>query len=262
MTTKANYELRKVLSLRLSEMKAKNPLLSLRSFAKTLGVQPGALSEFLNQKRQFSPTLQKKIVDKLLLAPDRKSFILNIIENEQDSPIELERTQIDTDSYYLVSDSIYYSILCLIETESFYEDIEFIAQRLNKTIEEVETAIERLERVGYITRDKNNKMIVKDVYLMTTDDVASMSLRLRHAENMESAKDALFNLSVDKRYFRFETLAIDTEQMPAFKKAAQEFFDKISLLSKEGNKNEVYEFCFNFFPRTILDEQNNKQPLH
>lgn len=256
-TSKAQYELRKVLFLRLSEMQAKNPLISLRGFAKSLDLQPGALSEFLNEKRQFSPALQKKIIEKLTLAPDRKQNLLNVIENDQETPVELERIQIDTDSYHLVSESIYYSILCLIETKDFVQDINFIAHRLGKTVHEVEVAIQRLERVGYIKRDEDNKMIVSDVHLMTTDDVASMSLRLRHAENIDAAREALFNLTVDKRYFRFETLAISSEQMPAFKKAAQEFFDKLVTISKQGEKEEVYEFCFNFFPRTILTDKQN-----
>lgn len=256
-TSKAQYELRKVLFLRLSEMQAKNPLISLRGFAKTLELQPGALSEFLNEKRQFSPQLQKKILDRLNLAPDKKQALLGVIENDQETPVELERIQIDTDSYHLVSDSVYYSILCLIETKDFNQGINFIAQRLKRTENEILVAIERLERVGYITRGDKNQMIVMDTHLMTTDDVASMSLRLRHAENLEAARSALFDLTVDKRYFRFETLAIGEEQMPAFKKAAQEFFDKLVTISKQGPKDEVYEFCFNFFPRTNLE---NKKP--
>ncbi len=262
-TTKAQYELRKALFLRLEEMKAKNPLISLRGFAKSLDLQPSALSEFLNEKRQFSPALQKKVLEKLTIAPDKKQNLLSVIENDQDTLVEMERIQVDTDSYHLVTDSIYYSILCLIETSDFKEDLAFIAKRLGKTKPEVREAIARLERVGYIKRDANNNMVVSDVHLMTTDDVASMSLRLRHAENMEAAKDALFNLTVDKRYFRFETLAISEEQMPAFKKAAQEFFDKLVTISKQSEKTEVYEFCFNFFPRTILNKtETNSKTLH
>ncbi len=254
-TSKAQYELRKVLFLRLSEMQAKNPLVSLRGFAKSLDLQPGALSEFLNEKRHFSPSLQKKIINKLSLAPDKKQTLINIIENDQETPVSLDRVQIDTDSYHLVSESIYYSILCLIETKNFVQNTNYIAERLGKTEAQVIEAIHRLERVGYITRDSEDKMIVGDVHLMTTDDIASMSLRLRHAENMEAAREALFNLTVDKRYFRFETLAIGQEQMPAFKKAAQEFFDKLVTISKQSEKEEVYEFCFNFFPRTILEDK-------
>lgn len=250
--TKAQYELKKVLQLKLAELQAKNPQYSLRAFAKSLDIHAASLSEFFADKRQFSPKLQRKIIDKLNIAPDKKQHLVDVVENHAKTPADAERIQIDTDSYHLVVDPIYYSILCLIETKDFVEDYAFMARRLKRKTKEIKEAMERLERVGYIKRSEK-KLTVGEAHLMTTDDIANMCLRLRHAENLDNAKEALLNLEVDKRYFRFETLAISTEEMPEFKKAANEFFNKIVLLSqKSKNKNEVYEFCFNFFPRSDL----------
>lgn len=258
--TKAHYELKKVMQLRLAEMQAKNPSFSLRAYAKSLGVHAASLSEFFNDKRSFSPKLQKKIIEKLNIAPDKRQYLLNTID-DGDSPVDVERVQVDTDSYHLVSDPIYYSLLCLIETKDFKEDYKFIARRVKKSVPEVKEAMERLERVGYIKRIRN-KLHVGEAHLMTTDDVANMSLRLRHAENLDNAKEALLNLDVSERYFRFETLAIGVEQMPEFKKAAQEFFNKLVKISNKSQKDEVYEFCFNFFPRTELKDTQKPNSLH
>jgi uncharacterized protein (TIGR02147 family) len=253
--TKAQYELKKVLQLKFAELQAKNPQYSLRAFAKSLDIHAASLSEFFADKRQFSPKLQKKIIDKLNIAPDRKQRLMEVVDHHADTPADAERIQIDTDSYHMVVDPIYYSILCLLETKNFEEDYAFMARRLKRKSKEIKEAMERLERVGYIKR-VGKKLMVAEAHLMTTDDIANMSLRLRHAENLDSAKNALLNLDVDKRYFRFETLAISTEDMPEFKKAASEFFSKLVLISqKSKNKNEVYEFCFNFFPRTELNSK-------
>lgn len=249
--TKGQYELKKLMKLRLAEMQAKNPQFSLRAFAKSLNLHAASLSEFFNDKRQFSPKLQKKIVSALNISPDKKAHLLELIDAEQSETVNVERIQLDTDSYYLVTDAIYYSILCLIETTSFKEDYMWMSKRLKKTPEEIKEAVKRLERVGYIKRLDDGKMVVGEAHLMTSDDVANMSLRLRHAENLDSAKDALLNLPVDERYFRFETLAIGMDDLPEFKKAAQEFLDKITSLSHRGTKDEVYEFTLNFFPRTV-----------
>lgn len=254
--TKAHYELKKVMQLRLAEMQAKNPQFSLRAFAKSLDIHAASLSEFFNDKRQFSPKLQKKIISQLNIAPDKKEHLLGLVEKHSKTPENVERIQIDTDSYYLVKDSIYYSILCLIETKDFVEDYDWMAKRLKRDVKEVKEAIERLERVGYIKRLHDGKMTVGEAHLMTTDDIANMSLRLRHAENLDAAKDALLNLSLDKRYFRFETLAIGMDQMPEFKKLAQDFFNGLVAISNKSDKSEVYEFCFNFFPRTETVNEN------
>jgi uncharacterized protein (TIGR02147 family) len=248
--SKAQYELKKILQLRLAELQAKNPQYSLRALAKSLDIHAASLSEFFSGKRQFSPKLQIKIINKLNLAPDKKQVLLELVEKHATTPADAERMQIDTDSYYLVVDPIYYSILCLIETKNFEENYSFMAKRLKRSAKEIREAMERLERVGYIKRI-GKRLKVSEAHLMTTDDVANMSLRLRHAKNLENAKDALLNLEVEKRYFRFETLAISTDQIPGFKKAASEFFDKLVILSqKSQKKDEVYEFCFNYFPRT------------
>lgn len=250
--TKTQYELKKLMRLRLKEMQAKNPQFSLRAFAKGLGIHAAALSEFFNDKRQFSPKLQKKIIGSLNIAPDQKEHLLSMINSDTEEVMNVERVQLDTDSYYIVSDPLYYSLLCLIETKDFKEDTKWMAQRLNKTEEQITDALERLTRIGYVKRI-NGELIVGEAHLTTTNDVANMSLRLRHVENMDNSKVALLNLPVEERYFRFETLAIGMDQMPEFKKAAQQFLDKLLVLSQASAKDEVYEFTLGFFPRTVKE---------
>lgn len=252
--TKPQYELKKLMQLRLAEMQAKNPQFSLRAYAKSLDIHAASLSEFFSGKRMFSPKLQKKIIEKLQISPEKKHLLLNLLETDPEATVTADRLQIDNDSYFLVTDPIYYSLLCLIEIEGFRDNSEWIAGRLNRTPEEAVDALQRLERVGYVKRLENGKLIVTDVHLMTSDDIANTALRLRHNENLESAKHALNNLPVKDRYFRFETLAIDTENMATFKQAAQEFINKaVSLSQKSSTKNEVYEFCLNFFPRSNVE---------
>lgn len=251
--TRSQHELKKLMMLRLSEMQAKNPQFSLRAFAKSLDIHAASLSEFFNGKRKFSPKLQKKIILALNIAPDKREELINLLESKDAEIESVERIQLSTDCYYLVKDPIYYSLLSLIETKDFKEDVSWMAKRLKKTEEQISEAIERLERVGYIRRGHKGEMTVGEAHLMTTDDVANMSLRLRHAENMDDAKSALLNLPVEERYFRFETLPIGLEDMPAFKEAAQQFMDKIHAISKNTPKDEVYEFCLSFFPRTVKD---------
>lgn len=253
----AHYELKRALQLNLAELQAKNPQFSLRAYARNLGIHAASLSEFFNDKRQFSPKLAKRIIEKLNLAPDKKNDLLNMLETKEPTS-NVERVQIDTDNYFLVSDPIYYSILCLIETKNYVENFQWMAGRLGSTEDKIKLAVERLLRIELLKRDKKNKLVYNaHAHLMTTDDITNLSLRLRHAENLEDAKDALLNMPVEKRYFNFETLAISTEKLPEIKKIINECRAKLVSISQVGSKDEVYEFCFNFFPRSRETESLN-----
>jgi uncharacterized protein (TIGR02147 family) len=257
MTT-AHYELKKVLQLKLAEMQTRNPALSLRAFAKNLDIHAASLSEFFNDKRQFSPKMTKKIIDKLGLAPDRKQNLLDLLEGNE-LPTNVERVQIDTDNYFLVSDPIYYSLLCLIETKDFVENMNWMSARLKRAEDQTALALDRLLRLGLLKRDAQGKLAYNaEAHLNTSDDIANTSLRLRHADNLEAAKHALLNTPVEKRYFNFETLAIGQDKLAEAKKIINEARAKLVNLSNSSDKDEVYEFCFNFFPRSFDENENTK----
>jgi uncharacterized protein (TIGR02147 family) len=140
----------------------------------------------------------------------------------------------------------------------------WISKRLKRAEDQVANALDRLLRVGLLVRDeKNNLAYNANAHLTTTDSkgVANASLRLRHSDNLEAAKDALVNLPVDKRYFNFETLAIGNDKLDEAKKIINEARSKLVKLSMEGHKDEVYEFCFTFFPRSHEDNENTKTDI-
>ncbi len=256
--TATHFELKKVLQVKLAEMQLRNPQYSLRAFAKSLNIHAASLSEFFNDKRQFSPKMAKKIVEKLAISPEKKQELMNLLDRDHEGTVTVERVQLDTDSYYLVADPIYYSLLCLIETKDFQEDLSWMSKRLKRPSEQISLAIERLLRVKLLIRDQNEQLVYNaNAQLMTSDDVANASLRLRHSENLEAARDALVNLPVDKRYFNFETLPMGQESMAEAKKIINEARAKLVKLSGESTKDDVYEFCFNFFPRTFDTKQDN-----
>lgn len=255
-----HHLLKKVLLLKLAEVQEKNPHYSLRAFARDVGVHAASLSECFSDKRQFSPKMAKKIIEKLSLSSEKKEELIGVLDNNG-VPVytDIERAQLDNDHYFIVSDPIYYSILCLLETKSFKEDHQWMAKRLKTSVEHIEVALERLERVKLLLRTEQGKLIYNgNAHLNTTDDIASASLRLRHIGNLDGARDALVNLPVDQRYFNFETLALSLENIPEAKRIINEARSKLVQLSTNGDKDEVYEFCFNFFPRTTNESQIEK----
>jgi uncharacterized protein (TIGR02147 family) len=251
---------------RLEYFKGRNPSFSLRAMARICKINPAALSQFINSKRNFSSEMIFTIATNLALRPDqlirlRELEQTNLPQNTKFSRKDMrERVQISLDNYYLVADWHYYAILCLAEMPDFKSDHAWIADRLATKVNHVEVVLERLARLGLLIPDKEGNLILRQVVLETTEDIPDTSIKKRHEENFDAAKTALYEIDVDQRDYSFSTIAINPDQIPQAKKMIREFRDKLIRCLEAGDKKEVYEICFQFFPRTDISKNDPDSP--
>lgn len=265
----AQQLIQKTLRERLDELKLKNSSFSLRAFARLLEISPASLSEFLNGKRVLSEKMIKKIALKLSLSPSEYTDLTNKINNDKNRTSKTEislnlkdKVQLQNDQYFLVADWHYYSILCLVETDNFVKDYEWIASRLNTSASKVKECFERLLRLGYLEFDHLGNLHYKDVELQTSEDIPNTSLKRRHKENFEAATEQLYIDDVAKRDYSFMTLSIDPSQLPEVKKRIRKFQDELESFLEKGAKKEVYEFCFQVFPRSNKINKDKNETSH
>lgn len=256
----AQIYLQKTLRERLDQLKTKNNSFSLRAFARLLDVSPASLSEFLNGKRVLSPKMLLKLADRLCLPPEDFSVLNDKINRDKKglthTPESSRKTiQLQNDQYYLVADWHYYAILCLAETKEFTGDSDWIAKRLKTTKKKVAESMERLLRLGLLEYTQDGNLTYHDIELSTTEDIPNTSLKKRHSENLEAARESLFTDDVMLRDFSFATLAIDPAKLPEAKKMIREFQDKLYDFLEEGDKKEVYEICMQIFPRSNVRKE-------
>jgi len=266
----AQSYLQKTLRERLDELKLKNASFSLRAFARLLEISPASLSEFLNGKRVLSEKMITKLAVKLSLSPSEYSQLKQKIDIEKNrSPknqnaVNLkDKIQIQNDQYFLVADWHYYAILCLVETKDFVKDYEWIAKRLDTNASKVKECFERLLRLGYLHFDDKGELTYHDVELQTSEDIPNTSLKRRHKENFESAIENLYQGEVTDRDYSFMTMAIDPNKLPQVKKMIRDFQDELASFLETNEKKEVYELCFQVFPRTVLNkDKDSNETLH
>ncbi len=256
----AQSYLQKTLREKLDELKTRNNSFSLRAFARLLEVSPASLSEFLNGKRVLSPKMINKLAEKLCLSPEEFTVLNEKIVRDKkgvapESATNKKAIQIQNDQYYLISDWHYYSILCLVETDDFTNDSKWIAKRLNTTVKKVKDCLERLLRLGFLHYNKEGKLECQDVELSTGEDVPNTSLKKRHSENLEAAKESLYTDDVMLRDFNFATIAIDPKKLPAAKKMIREFRKELMNFLEADEKTEVYEICMQIFPRSNVNKE-------
>ena len=146
-----------VLQEKFEEMKAKNPMLSKRFFAKKIGISSGALTEILNGKRKVSKKLIQKISDQLLLSPIQQQslkYYLNPTEFDEnlDLPIEYQAVNLEQDQDYfqLISEWPHFAILNLIKSKHCQHKATWFANQLNLDLNKVEDCLDRLLRLKLI----------------------------------------------------------------------------------------------------------------
>lgn len=258
----ANDELRLLVEKRIIDLKNQNSQFSMRAMARYLDLTPSSLSEFISGKRNFSPERIKNIIEKIPLDPKLKTKLNEQLsrQNKLKTKEEIERLQLEIDLYYLVSDDIYYTLLCLVELDEFKNDLDWMASKTNKSKKEIQVALERLIKLNFI-KEIDETLRINTENLNTTDEIANKFLKTRHENNLKSALNSLIFDDVENRFFTFETLAISKDAFPEIKKAITDCQDRIVQISKTYPKHEVYEFCFNFYPKTIQLIQESKNEV-
>ena len=82
------------------------------------------------------------------------------------------------------------------------------------------------------------------------------SIKKRHSETLEAAKESLFTDDVMLRDMSSATIAIDPKKIPQAKKMIREFQDRLcEFLEAGNNKSEVYEVSMQIFPRSQVNKE-------
>ena len=221
---------------------------SQRAYAKKLGLSSGALSGIMNGKRRITKAYAKKLLDRLDIPPEQLNAILAKYDTWDDQPLNNKPLRnLSADEFHLISDGLHYALLSLMETTDFKNDIYWISQKLRTSSKRINTALERLIRLGLVNK-KNGKYSSSGQHCETTDDIPNSTIRQSHAETLQQALESLENDEVTTRDFTSLTLAVNPEHLSKAKKLIREFRVKMENLLESGNKRAVYKFSIQLFP--------------
>ncbi|MCB9092375.1 MAG: TIGR02147 family protein [Halobacteriovoraceae bacterium] len=251
-----NDYIRQLLNSVLEERKLTIPKYSLRDFAKSINIQPAALSSYLKCQRNFSQKKAVSILQALQLPLSEIHSIEEMFHKMKPAKKDLDenvikKKELESQNYFIISDPNYYTFLNLIQTKNFKNDNEWISKRLGISIKKIKDIKKVLQELKLIQINKEGLIKRIEDNLASTDNIANYSLRIRHQKNMEDSKNAIKEVPMEERYFGFETLSFDKNDLPLVQKKINALFDDLIWLSQKGkNKTEVYEFCSHYFPRT------------
>lgn len=238
----------------LASRKSRNPMYSLRAFARDLGISTTCLSEVLGSKRQLSRRNAAAVAERLCLTPEQKKTVFQEIQGRDENPMLTDHyLSLEEDSFRLIADWYYFAILNLAQLQNCSASPGWLAKRLGISELEVRGALERLQRMGFIKVEK--KMLARTVKPLHTQ-VPSAAMTRHYRQNLDKAAEALDKTDFDERAFATMTMAINPELLPGAAKLIKKFKHQMAKFLEKDPRREVYTLAIQLFP--VTRKENTK----
>ena len=266
-----NY--RQYLQDELDRRMSNDPHTSLRSFSKQLALSRTSLSDILRGKANLSAKRAAHVAAKLGLSHAEAGFFVDLVTSannkngelrtlaqrrlERDSP-EQSRTELENDSFHVISDWQHFAILELIETSNVRCDIPSIAKRLRLSPLLVSSSLARLQRLDLL-RESETGFIRTKKNINTKRDVPSAAVRKHNQQHLELAKLAIEKQSVAERNYTTMTMAIDPQRLIEAKEMIHDFVNRLTNFLESGDRTAVYTFNTQLFRIDIPDHPRGEK---
>lgn len=262
----------KLLHRKFEELRAKNPRVSIRAFAKRLGISAGAANEILRGERRVSAKMAAKLSQKLLLDPTERAQLLSEFpervrrkRNEvAQASQRAEALRLTADQFHAIAEWTHFAILSLMRTEGFCSDPAWIGERLGIRADAAAASVQRLIRLGLVERESESEGVIANgrdsqrhpplrrtaARIGTTDDVQNLAIQRLHLEDLERVARCVRELPVALRDVSSLTIPADPRLLPEAKVILRQAQDEIEALMEGTPGTEVYRVMTCLFPLT------------
>ena len=229
-----------------------NSSYSLRAFARSLKIEPSALSQIINKKRPLTEKMKLRLGSALGLGVRELELMLS-----SDSLLKTRNSrfqQMSLDTFALISDWYHYAIIEATYLSDFKPCAKWISCKLGITKSEANIAVERLFRLGLI--EKTTEGLWKDAtengeLTHITPGLSSVGARQYQAQILELSKKAIQEVELDERNHTSATLCFDIDDFPKAVQKIAEFRRKFAKeLQPKKKAKSVYQIQISFFPLT------------
>jgi len=191
--------------------------------------------------------------------PDSKEQHLRALLKYQEkqripTPLKADRIKFLMDWYHGV-------IRELVVTRDFKEDANWIAERLSNKVtpQQAQESLDLLLRLQLVTRTDDNRLVLREPLLTSSDEVPSHVLRGLHRTFIRKALNSIFSTSVERRELSGLILAVPENRIKEMKEEIKEFRKKLNRkYGIEKNADDVYFVGLYMFPLTQKGGSNTK----
>ncbi len=239
---------------------------SLRGFAEKIGVSNSYLSEVLNSKKSLSMELAFKVAVRLDLTEIETQYLCLLVqlEQEKDPAFREELSKrlksinpmrkshdLSVDIFKTIADWYHYAILELTYLSGFEFNAANAARKLGISKVEAEVAIDRLERLELLEKDKKGRYRKTHAHFVAQSHVPNGALKQYHGQILEKAIESLKLQTPKERISATDTLPIDSKYLGEVDRLSRQFSSAVIKISeKSAVKDSVYSLSVHFFKLT------------
>ncbi len=258
----AHKEILSLLNEEFTRLKTKNSSFSLRAFSKRMNLPVSALSGILNNRYPITKKTGEKVLAALAIDPKRTSVLLNALQHRSPSAkhpsVTPEYIELRMDDFHMIANWYYFGILSLAETEGFNGSAIQVCQRLGIQLRQAKSALERLENMGLLVRNKTGRLVHSGKPYQTSQGIPNTYLRKHHQENLELARRSMEEDEFEQCDFSGITMAIDPAKLPEAKKRITKFRRELCQFLESEQKKQVYRMNFQLFPLSERKQKDKK----
>lgn len=249
----AQTVVRKILVQNFEEYKKRAPATSLRSFSRSLDISPSALSEIFSGRRRISRSFAARLLSKLDVPEAQRRGVLDLFPSQQGrgkKQVSENYVQLEEDAFQLIADWYHFAILSLLSTRSSSFDLQWIADRLEISLEQATSAVDRLIRLELLVRDPEGHIQVTGRSYRSEDGVSRAAIRENHRQKLALATKSLDRDPIQIRDFNAFTVAISPARIDGARDMIRDFaFRLVRYLEADPkDREEVYQLCIQLFP--------------
>ncbi len=242
---------------------SKNKSYSLRAFAKTLNVSHATLSSMMTGKRTITPGTVARFSKFLGLSPqDVERFLSKETDSNHTGN---SYYHIQQDTFNFISDWYYDAILQLSLIPRVKLEPSFISTALGIPVLESKLALETLERLELLKKDKNStyRKTQKNSTNILDLDFTNAAMKKYQKQILEKSLEALESVSKLERDHTSTTMAIQKEDLPKVKEIIRRFRNDLDkyLQRDDVALNEIYQLQVSFFPLSNLKMKTTSQKI-
>jgi uncharacterized protein (TIGR02147 family) len=246
---------REFLQRKLAQKCANNPQYSLRAFAQSLGTDHSTLSQILRGKRRLTTETICALARRLKLSDkDVETFVVYEQRLHGDGGWERHIRQLRDEAMEIISQWHHFAILELIRLECFRPDCRWIAQVLDISVDDVNTALTRLLHLDLLL------MVDQDTWLDLSENAYAQFDRLPHAaaQKLSSRISRMASSGQDDHLLSSSTIAIDRNRIAVVSNYLEKVRREMADLLQGGSTacDDVYQLDIFFDPLTTLHKEN------
>lgn len=236
-------EFRILLQNEFSRRCQSNPRYSVRAFARDVELDPSSISQILSGSRRVSEKMRLKIANKIGLdlkkrdhkATDEKYLLLSL------------------DTIAAISDWHHFAILDLTLLPGFKSEIPWIAKKLNISLTETRTSIDRLKRLGLLV-EKSGKLCKSKSHFSNYDKgVTSQAHKEYQRQIITKALQAVDMCAQERKDITSITIAADSSKLPEVREKIKQFRREMCDFLETGTRDSVYHLAVQLYPVTGIE---------